>query len=182
MVPGNDDAGRAITLYCDLIAKAAIDGISRSQRDLGVDTGAAEEPVAEELPAETAPTGFQPLPGPRGVADDLKKLPHVSPTVEKKLNDLGVFHYSQLAELGAADAEKIGEEVGLPTRVAELDRQVERACRRVSGVPSDCRRCRTSRVRQSSRHLADGCDGLEVSRMTSADVGFETWQLSPPRW
>src|SRR5689334_8377281 len=117
VVPGNDDAGRAITLYCDLIAKAAIDGISRSQRELGVDTGAAAEPVVEELPAETAPTGFQPLPGPRGVADDLKKLPHVSPTVEKKLNDLGVFHYSQLAELGPADAEKIGEEVGLPTRV-----------------------------------------------------------------
>jgi small subunit ribosomal protein S2 len=118
VVPGNDDAGRAITLYCDLIAKAAIDGISRSQRDLGMDTGAAVAPVVEELPAETPPTGFQPLPGPRGVADDLKKLPHVSPTVEKKLNDLGVFHYSQLAELGDADAEKIGEEVGLPTRVA----------------------------------------------------------------
>jgi small subunit ribosomal protein S2 len=117
VVPGNDDAGRAITLYCDLIAKAAIDGISRSQRDLGVDVGASEEPVAEEIPAEAAPSGFQPLPGPRGAADDLTKLPHVSPTVEKKLNDLGVFHYSQLAELGPADAAKIGEEVGLPTRV-----------------------------------------------------------------
>ena len=30
-IPGNDDAGRAITLYCDLIARAAIDGIERSQ-------------------------------------------------------------------------------------------------------------------------------------------------------
>jgi small subunit ribosomal protein S2 len=117
VVPGNDDAGRAITLYCDLVAKAAIDGISRSQRDLGVDTGAAEAPVAEEVPAEAPATGFQPLPGPRGVADDLKKLPGVSGAVEKQLNDLGVFHYSQLAELGAADAEKIGEEVGLPGRV-----------------------------------------------------------------
>ena len=29
VVPGNDDAGRAISLYCDLIARAAIDGISR---------------------------------------------------------------------------------------------------------------------------------------------------------
>ena len=117
VVPGNDDAGRAISLYCDLVAKAAIDGISRAQGDLGVDLGAAEAPVVEELPAEAPATGFQPLAGPRGVADDLKKLPHVSPAVEKKLNDLGVFHYSQLAELGAADAEKIGEEVGLPTRV-----------------------------------------------------------------
>jgi len=41
VVPGNDDAARAITLYCDLIARAAIDGISRAQGDSGVDTGAA---------------------------------------------------------------------------------------------------------------------------------------------
>ena len=30
-IPGNDDAGRAITLYCDLVARAAIDGIERGQ-------------------------------------------------------------------------------------------------------------------------------------------------------
>ena len=28
--PGNDDAARAIELYCDLIARAALDGIGRS--------------------------------------------------------------------------------------------------------------------------------------------------------
>src|SRR3984893_4753306 len=36
-VPGNDDAGRAITLYCDLLARAAIDGIGRAQGGAGVD-------------------------------------------------------------------------------------------------------------------------------------------------
>ena len=41
VVPGNDDASRAITLYCDLVAKAAIDGISRAQGSHGVDIGAA---------------------------------------------------------------------------------------------------------------------------------------------
>src|SRR5204863_8098379 len=51
VVPGNDDAARDITFYCDLVAKAAIDGISRAQGESGVDTGAAVEPVAEELPA-----------------------------------------------------------------------------------------------------------------------------------
>jgi small subunit ribosomal protein S2 len=116
VVPGNDDAGRAISLYCDLVAKAAIDGIGRGQGDMGVDLGAAEKPIVEELPAEQ-PSGFQPLAGPRGVADDLKKLPGVSGAVEKQLNDLGVFHYSQLAELNEADAGKIGEEVGLPGRI-----------------------------------------------------------------
>ena len=117
VVPGNDDASRAISLYCDLIAKAALDGISRAQGDMGMDTGAAPEPMVEELPAETAPTGFQPLSGPRGIADDLKKLAAVSPAIEKQLNDFGIFHYWQFAELGAVDSDKIGEEVGLPGRV-----------------------------------------------------------------
>ena len=61
--------------------------------------------------------GFEPLPGPRGVADDLKKLTGVSPAIEKKLNDLGIFHYSQIAELSADAAHNVGEEVGLPGRV-----------------------------------------------------------------
>jgi small subunit ribosomal protein S2 len=46
-VPGNDDAGRAITLYCDLIARAAIDGIGRAQGDAGIDIGAREEVLEE---------------------------------------------------------------------------------------------------------------------------------------
>ena len=60
--------------------------------------------------------GFQGLAGPRGVADDLKKLSGVSGAIEKKLNDLGVFHYWQIAELDHDTAHKIGEEVGLPAR------------------------------------------------------------------
>src|SRR6266566_3373310 len=117
VVPGNDDAGRAISLYCDLIAKAAIDGISRAQGELGIDTGAAAEPIVEELPAPAEGPGYEVLSGPRGVADDLTKLHHVSPTIEKKLNDLGIFHYWQIAGLGSDAARKIGEEVGLPGRV-----------------------------------------------------------------
>ncbi|MGP0094599.1 MAG: 30S ribosomal protein S2 [Xanthobacteraceae bacterium] len=117
VVPGNDDASRALTLYCDLISKAAIDGLSRAQGEAGFDVGAAAEPIAEELPAPAEAGGFEALSGPRGVADDLKKLTGVSPTIEKKLNDLGVFHFWQIAELGPAAAHRIGEEVGLPGRV-----------------------------------------------------------------
>jgi small subunit ribosomal protein S2 len=117
VVPGNDDASRAITLYCDLIAKAAIDGISRAQGSHGIDAGAQAEPVvAEELPPENK-LGFEQLSGPRGVADDLKKLTGVSGAIEKQLNDLGIFHYSQIAVLSPTAAHNIGEEVGLPGRV-----------------------------------------------------------------
>src|SRR6266850_252956 len=117
VVPGNDDASRAITLYCDLIAKAAIDGISRSHGDHGIDVGAAAEPIIEDLPPAKDDPGFEVLSGPRGVADDLKKLGHVSPTIEKKFNDLGIFHYWQIANLGSKAAHKIGEETGLPGRM-----------------------------------------------------------------
>jgi len=119
LVPGNDDAGRAIQLYCDLIAKAAIDGISRAQGDSGIDLGASVAPVVEEMPADAIDpkVGFEPLSGPRGVADDLKKLAGVSPAIEKKLNDLGIFHFWQIAGFGPTAAHYVGEEVGLPGRV-----------------------------------------------------------------
>ena len=57
-IPGNDDAARAISLYCDLIARAALDGIARQQGSMGVDIGASEEapvePALEQVPAEEA--------------------------------------------------------------------------------------------------------------------------------
>ena len=90
-------------------------GANRSR--IACDNWLAEKPVVEDLPAEAPAGGFQPLPGPRGVADDLKKLPGVSGAIEKKLNDLGIFHYWQVAELGGTDADKIGDGVGLPGRV-----------------------------------------------------------------
>jgi small subunit ribosomal protein S2 len=49
-VPGNDDAIRAITLYCDLIAAAVLDGISAELGSSGADLGAAAEPILEALP------------------------------------------------------------------------------------------------------------------------------------
>jgi small subunit ribosomal protein S2 len=86
---------------------------------MGMDLGAAEKPVIQEqIPSAPEQTlGFEPLPGPRGVADDLKKLTGVSPTIEKRLNDLGIFHYSQIAELSPTAAHNVGEEIGLPGRV-----------------------------------------------------------------
>ena len=42
-IPGNDDAARAIAMYCDLAARAGIDGLGQGQTDAGVDLGAASE-------------------------------------------------------------------------------------------------------------------------------------------
>jgi small subunit ribosomal protein S2 len=49
-VPGNDDAARALALYCDLVARAVIDGLSQGQVASGVDAGEAEV-LADLTPA-----------------------------------------------------------------------------------------------------------------------------------
>jgi small subunit ribosomal protein S2 len=54
-IPGNDDASRAIALYCDLIARAAIDGMTAQMGAAGVDIGSLEETLPEEAAAEDVP-------------------------------------------------------------------------------------------------------------------------------
>jgi small subunit ribosomal protein S2 len=68
-VPGNDDASRAINLYCDLVVGAVLDGIQAEMVASGADLGAleelpdevgavgdgAEEPPAAEVDGEAPP-------------------------------------------------------------------------------------------------------------------------------
>jgi len=49
-VPGNDDALRAIELYCELVSGAVLDGLQAEMNASGVDVGAMDEAPVEELP------------------------------------------------------------------------------------------------------------------------------------
>jgi small subunit ribosomal protein S2 len=51
-VPANDDASRAIRLYCEAVAIAATRGGQERQANIGVDLGAMDEPPAEEVLSE----------------------------------------------------------------------------------------------------------------------------------
>lgn len=111
-IPGNDDAARAIALYCDLIARSCLDGMAAQMGSAGVDLGAMEdapveeiaEVVAEAAPAaaeeaavESAgskPTMFTEAPADK---DDLKKITGVGPKLEETLNGLGVYQFAQVA-------------------------------------------------------------------------------------
>ncbi len=155
-IPGNDDAARAIELYCSLIAKAALDGIARSSSDFGADLGAAveapvEEAIIEEIvveevvvkeevakePApvvagkqeetepEAASEAVQPLfATPAGEPDDLKKISGVGPVLEKKLNELGITKFAQIAVFSAQDIERVDIELNLKGRI-ERDNWLE---------------------------------------------------------
>jgi small subunit ribosomal protein S2 len=49
-IPGNDDAARAIELYCDLIARSALDGMAAAMGSAGIDIGSlAEAPIEEAI-------------------------------------------------------------------------------------------------------------------------------------
>ena len=60
MIPGNDDASRAIGLYCDLISRAALDGMSAQLGAAGVDLGEMEEAPSEEVLTEAVEEELKP--------------------------------------------------------------------------------------------------------------------------
>lgn len=122
-IPGNDDAARAIELYCSLIAKAAIDGIARSSSSAGVDLGAAIEApiepaleaasvVAEEAPAaavveEAAPAAeeapaTEAAPAAEGDVTPLFETPAGDADDLKKISGVGPVLEKKLNALGIA--------------------------------------------------------------------------------
>ncbi|HFQ15735.1 MAG TPA: 30S ribosomal protein S2 [Rhodobacteraceae bacterium] len=71
IIPGNDDAARAIALYTDLAARAALDGMSAQMGAAGIDIGAMEEAPVEEAvaQAEAEAPGDAPAEAGAGAAD-----------------------------------------------------------------------------------------------------------------
>ena len=61
-----------------------------------------ENPPAEGMPGKA--TKFKGIEAARGEADDLKRITGINGKLEQKLNDLGVFHFWQIADLDADNA------------------------------------------------------------------------------
>ncbi len=123
-----------------MIVKSVLDGIDRSQGASGMDLGASEEVVeqaiteeevsseaaaVEETPAAAPATvdlkGFTGLEAPEGEADDLKKIDGVGPVIEKKLNELGIYHFKQIATLSKEQANAIDEAIAFKGRIERDD-------------------------------------------------------------
>ena len=56
-IPGNDDALRAINLYCDLVVQSVLGGIQAEMSARGEDMGQVEVPVSEVIPDAGDPDG-----------------------------------------------------------------------------------------------------------------------------
>ena len=109
-IPGNDDAARAIGLYCDLIARSALDGMAAQMGSAGVDIGELVDApveeildvvetskVVEEEPPETVGTKPTLLSEAPSEKDDLKKITGVGPKLEEAMNKLGIYQFAQVA-------------------------------------------------------------------------------------
>jgi len=70
IIPGNDDAMRAITLYCELVQGAILDGLQAEMMAAGGDAGAAQEAPAEPALAEEAAAPAEEAPAEEAPAEE----------------------------------------------------------------------------------------------------------------
>ncbi len=109
-VPGNDDAARAISLYCDLVAKAAIDGIARQQGAAGLDIGASEETPVEPALEATEPVGTEETPvteaTPVAEAPVAEETPVTEEATAEKVTEAATEEAAAVAEETTPDAEE----------------------------------------------------------------------------
>ena len=104
-VPGNDDATRAIRLYCRLVSDAALDGLQQSVAKSGADIGASADLSALMSPANDsgvdANEGREENTGKKGGNKNASKK--TAPVVVKKAS--GKAKESDVAEEAAVEAE-----------------------------------------------------------------------------
>ncbi len=88
----------------------------------------AKPAETDAAPAKAEPTGDAPkfLDAPEGKADDLKKISGVGPVLEKKLNEIGIFHFSQIAAFTREQIEQVDDSLNFKGRI-ERDNWLEQA-------------------------------------------------------
>lgn len=115
-IPGNDDAIRAITLYCDLVSGSVLSGIQEEMSADGQDVGESEEVPLESLPAEgakeTAEVAKAPAEAPAteavvaeaAVVEPVAEAPADEPAVEAVADEAVVEPAAETGEETKADA------------------------------------------------------------------------------
>ncbi len=139
-IPGNDDAARAIQLYCELMADAVLDGMTEAQAALGQDMGASENPeelamdmAAPEEAAAPAPVEAAPAPAAEPLTtepvtseqmaataptlSDIALIDGIGPVYKEKLEELGINSLEVIANLSAEKIAEIDEALSLGGKI-----------------------------------------------------------------
>ncbi len=78
---------------------------------------AQSAPKSSDAPAQSETPTIRFLDAPEGEADDLKKIGGVGPVIERKLNDLGIYHFHQIAEFSAEDVARVDDVLNFKGRI-----------------------------------------------------------------
>jgi large subunit ribosomal protein L21 len=104
---------------------------AKAKRDVIPETAADADKVADAAAEGRAPGNL--LTSPRdGAADDLKKIKGVGPKLEKTLNDIGVFHFDQIAAWGPDEIAYMNDRLSFKGRI-ERDDWIEKAAELAAG-------------------------------------------------
>ncbi|GLQ20285.1 30S ribosomal protein S2 [Algimonas porphyrae] len=149
-IPGNDDAARAIQLYCELMADAVLDGMTEAAASVGMDLGAAENPeelaidmaapeeaapatedaasVAEDAapapaaePLTTKPATSEQMAEVAPKLEDIALIDGIGPVYKEKLEGAGINSLEVLANLSDEKVAEIDEALGLNGKLKDGD-------------------------------------------------------------
>lgn len=139
-IPGNDDAARAIQLYCELIADAVLDGMTEAQAALGQDIGASENPeelaidmaapeeapVEAEVPPAAEATSAEPATSEQEAAvapklEDIALIDGIGPVYKKKLEEAGITSLEVMAGLSDEKLAELDDALELSGKLKDGD-------------------------------------------------------------
>ena len=132
MVKGADKSGVKAALGSVSGAAVAAAAAAAPKKATKKAAKKADKPVGKKAPATeadagkvgTAPANL--LKGAQGDADDLKKISGVGPKLESTLNEIGVFHFWQIAEWGGDEIEYMDDKLSFKGRI-ERDNWIAQA-------------------------------------------------------
>ena len=106
----------------EIVAVSAAGGkVKAAAKPAPAKAAPAVEPAKESAAKGSKSSAVKFLDGPQGVADDLQKISGVGPVLEKKLNNLGIYHYFQIAAFTAEQVVQIDEALNFKGRVERDD-------------------------------------------------------------
>ncbi|RBP50949.1 30S ribosomal protein S2 [Arenicella xantha] len=128
VIPGNDDAIRAISLYVEGVADAIINARAAAQVKSAIAAGGDEyvEVVEEPAVAEAAPVAAEPAPVVAEAApveasttagDELTEINGIGPVIAGKLKEIGIATFKQIAEFTPEEVERVDAELNFKGRI-----------------------------------------------------------------
>ena len=113
VIPGNDDAIRAIRLYVEAAADTIINARSASQIKPAVPAGDANDYIEVVEAAIEASASVEEA----VVGDKLTDINGIGPVIEEKLKAMGITTFQQVADFTDADVERIDGELNFKGRI-----------------------------------------------------------------